>query len=107
MKYVIDIDGTICHSNDAYIDSIPFEERIEKINKLYLEGNQIIYYTARGMGSSNNDAIAAKLKYFDLTKKQLELWDVKYNKLFMSKPSGDIYIDDKACHANLFFKDLT
>ena len=35
MKYVFDIDGTICdkNNNDDYDKSYPFLERIRKINK--------------------------------------------------------------------------
>ena len=44
MKYVIDIDGTICDRSECgdYDTSIPKLDRIAKINKLYDEGNQII-----------------------------------------------------------------
>mgnify|MGYP001498058309 CR=1 FL=1 len=52
MKYVFDIDGTICckKQEDDYESSTPFEGRIKVINKLYDEGNSITYFTARGMG---------------------------------------------------------
>ena len=52
MKYVFDIDGTICTQLEEgrYERSIPIKERIEEINELYEEGNTITFYTARGMG---------------------------------------------------------
>ena len=37
------------------------------------------------------------------TKQQLEKWGVKYHKLFLGKPSGDIYIDDKGIKDEDFF----
>ena len=48
MVIYVDIDGTICHTNGTdYNDSKPKYDQIYKINKLYDEGNVIIYWTAR------------------------------------------------------------
>ena len=106
MKYVVDIDGTICSITDGkYEDAIPNEGRIAKINKLYDEGNQIIYLTARGMGRSGDNADLAKETFYELTKNQLDRWGCKYHKLVLGKPSGDYYIDDKGMNANEFFGD--
>ena len=102
--YVFDIDGTICYStNSDYENSKPIFYRISRINKLYDEGNNIIFHTARGMGRSNNSLAYAYAALYDLTKDQLKLWGVKYHKLFMGKPSGDIYIDDKGVKDEDFF----
>tara|TARA_R110001606_G_scaffold356307_1_gene507574 strand:- start:15196 stop:15510 length:315 start_codon:yes stop_codon:yes gene_type:complete len=100
MTYVFDIDGTICHSDDGYENSKPILDRIEKINKLYESGHTIYFLTARGMGRSNNKK---PLLFEDLTKKQLEKWGVKYHNLFMGKPSGSLYIDDKGIKDEDFF----
>ena len=102
--YVIDIDGTICTSTDGnYQDAEPIPERILQINALYEVGNSIIYFTARGMGSSNNNSFIANEKWFNLTSKQLASWGAKYHKLILGKPSGDFYIDDKAIQSDDFF----
>ena len=105
MKYVVDIDGTICTSvsNGRYEESKPIYDRIKKINKLYDEGNYIIYLTARGMGRYINNADLAKEKFYDFTKLQLRLWGCKYHELFLGKPSGDFYIDDKGINSDEFF----
>jgi len=110
MKYVVDIDGTICDKPECrddcdYETSIPNPDRIAKINKLYDEGNQIIYLTARGMGRSGDNADLAKRMFYELTKNQLDSWGCKYHKLVLGKPSGDYYIDDKGINANEFFGD--
>lgn len=110
MKYVVDIDGTICDKPECrddcdYETSIPKPDRIAKINKLYDEGNQIIYLTARGMGRSGDNADLAKRMFYELTKDQLDSWGCKYHKLVLGKPSGDYYIDDKGMNANEFFGD--
>ncbi len=106
MIYVFDIDGTICHNtNSDYESSVPMTERIKKINDLYDEGNTIIFQTARGMGRSKNSSAFAYAKFFELTQVQLKTWGVKYHSLFLGKPAGDIYIDDKGIKDNDFFTD--
>jgi len=106
MKYIIDVDGTICNNTDGnYHNAIPNEGRIAKINKLYDEGHQIIYLTARGMGRHSNNADLAKARFYELTELQLRLWGCKYHKLFLGKPSGDFYIDDKGINSDEFFRD--
>lgn len=106
MKYVVDIDGTVCSvTGGKYEEALPNQDRIAKINKLYDEGNQIIYLTARGMGRSGDNADLAKRMFYELTKHQLDRWGCKYHKLVLGKPSGDYYIDDKGMNANDFFGD--
>ena len=57
MKIFVDIDDTICFYDDAltkysigrdYNTATPNYENIAKINKLYEDGNEITYWTARG-----------------------------------------------------------
>lgn len=104
MTYIFDIDGTICYTIDSnYEMSKPYIDRIEKINKLYDEGNTIIFQTARGMGRSDNSPNEAILAFEKFTKIQLEEWGVKHHGLFLGKPSGDIYIDDKGMKDDDFF----
>ena len=56
MIIYIDIDETICESpkDRDYSLSVPIEENIEKANKLYDEGDTIVYWTARGTVSGVN-----------------------------------------------------
>ena len=89
MIIYVDIDGTICHTeNSDYENSTPRQEQIDKINKLYDEGNEIIYWTARGGTTGIN--------WSKLSKKQLDEWGCKYTRFeFLKKPSWDLFIDDK------------
>tara|TARA_R110000824_G_scaffold73866_5_gene188005 strand:+ start:13013 stop:13333 length:321 start_codon:yes stop_codon:yes gene_type:complete len=104
MIYVFDIDGTICeNTNSDYENSVPMMARIQKINELYDEGNTIIFQTARGMGRSGNSSAFAYAKFFELTQTQLKEWGVKYHSLFLGKPTGDVYIDDKGIKDEDFF----
>jgi hypothetical protein len=89
MKYMVDIDNTICQTEDSnYLKSKPIRSRIQKINQLYDLGHEIVYWTARGMNSGKD--------WTEVTKKQLEEWGCKFNELKMNKPSYDVWIDDKA-----------
>ena len=108
MKYIVDIDGTICdkptcRQDGDYDTSVPKQDRIDKINKLYDEGHEIIYLTARGMGRFNDNVDLAKETFYDLTENQLKTWGCKYHKLILGKPSGDYYIDDKGINSDDFF----
>ena len=107
MRYVIDIDGTICIPGPTeemrYEQAMPIQDRIDKINKLYDEGHTIVYLTARGMGRFNNITDLAVKEFYELTEIQLSLWGCKYHQLFLGKPSGDFYIDDKAITDKEFF----
>ncbi len=97
MIYCFDIDGTICSvvENGDYSLAEPFTDRIEKINKLYDEGNIIIFNTARGF--------VTKIDWYKLTEEQLNKWGVKFHDLYLTKPHADIYIDDKGISDKDFF----
>jgi carbamoyl-phosphate synthase large subunit len=96
MIYCFDLDGTICTKTEktSYYDAVPFDEMVNKINRLYDEGHTIKVYTARG-GLTRKDWRA-------LTERQLSEWGVKHHELIMGKPAADYYIDDKAIHPNDF-----
>lgn len=90
MRYIIDIDGTICtqQKSGEYHKAEPYRDRIEQLNALYDAGHELVYWTARGMSSGMN--------HTELTKQQLIDWGCKYTELKMNKPSYDVWVDDKA-----------
>jgi quercetin dioxygenase-like cupin family protein len=102
MNLYIDIDNTICKTNTddpyKYQNATPITERITHINKLYDDGYTITYWTARG-GASGID-------YTELTTNQLKEWGCKYHNLKMNKPSFDLFIDDKCCNSDHYWKHL-
>ena len=89
MVIFVDIDGTICHTeNSDYFNSDPRYDQIEKINKLHKEGHEIVYWTARGGHSGKDWSI--------LTERQLNKWGCEYTRIEThKKPSWDLLIDDK------------
>jgi histidinol phosphatase-like enzyme len=104
MTYVFDIDGTICTKTDGdYSQAEPILDRIQKVNELYDQGHRIVFLTARGMGRSRNSPSMANKMFFNFTKEQLEEWGVKHHDLFLGKPAGDLYIDDKGMKDEDFF----
>ena len=106
MRQVIDIDGTICFPGSGegrYTHAVPRWDRIQEINKLYDEGNHVVYLTARGMGRFDNSRELAEKEFYNFTESQLKSWGCKYHELHLGKPSGDYYIDDKGMNDNDFF----
>lgn len=96
MKYMVDIDGTICtNTNGDYPNAQPILHRINYFNILYDQGHEVHYWTARG-GNSGKD-------WSELTIKQLQDWGVKYTSAKMNKPAYDVWIDDKAYNVNNYF----
>tara|TARA_R110000824_G_scaffold303483_1_gene491210 strand:- start:266 stop:592 length:327 start_codon:yes stop_codon:yes gene_type:complete len=92
----VDIDETICFHDQEntgpgprdYNDMSPNYENIKKINKLYDDGHEIVYWTARGCKSG--------IDWYDFTEKQLDEWGVKYHKLKCDKPFYDLFVEDKS-----------
>ena len=109
MRYCVDIDGTICSQTVGrdYHKAMPWWDRIAVINKLYDEGHDITYITARGMGRFADDpdaSMKASALLFDLTEQQLKGWGCKYNTLILGKPHADFFIDDKGVNSDDFFR---
>lgn len=102
MIIYVDIDDTICYyENDNQGDyslALPYRHRIQKINKLYEEGNEIYYWTNRGYNSNKDE------HWLLLTKKQLDNWGCKYSAIKLGKPKYDLFIDDKNINSEDYFK---
>ncbi len=95
-KYFIDLDNTLCTTEgNNYANSKPILERIRYVNELKNNGNNITIWTARGSTTG--------IDYTELTKQQLDTWNIKYDELLMKKPSYDVYIDDKSFNVDSFW----
>ena len=90
MKKTFLILALILFSSSAFAGSCPMlwaeiDSKIEEIQKLRDDGKK------------------AHDKYYSLTYSQLSDWGVKFHKLIMGKPSGDLYVDDKGVKDEEFF----
>ena len=96
-KFCFDLDGVICNNTyGKYNTAKPYRKVIAKINNLYDQGNFILIYTSRYMGKFKSNVSKVKGYGYKKTKKQLDSWGLKYNKLQLGKPEYDIIIDDKS-----------
>ena len=99
--FCFDLDNTICSTEkNNYKKAKPKKNVIKVINQLYDKGHIIKIYTARFMGRNSDNVNKAKKEGTEFTSKQLKIWEIKYHKLIMGKPSFDIVIDDKS----IFYK---
>ena len=93
MDIYVDVDNTVCHTQGTdYPNAQPNHANIARFNKLYEDGNRIIYWTARGMKSGIN--------WRELTQKQFKEWGIKYHELRLDKPAFDVFIDDKVINTS-------
>ena len=98
-----DIDDTICingptvegQDNHPYKIKQPWISRIEQMNKLYEEGNAVVYWTSRGIDSGKD--------WTEFTRNQLESWGVKYSAIICGKRRFDLFVDDKVEHSDKYF----
>jgi glycerol-3-phosphate cytidylyltransferase len=88
----VDVDETICFYSGVrrYDLAEPNFHNINKINNLFDNGWNIIYWTARGSSSG--------IDYKDFTYNQLKKWGCKFHNLICGKEKGsyNLVIDDKA-----------
>ena len=101
MIVFVDIDETICYYEGErdYKLAKPYYGRIDKINKLYKEGNTIVYWTARGS--------ITQINWFQITYNQLVEWKCNFHELRMGKPAYDLFIDDKNINSDEYFTSFT
>ena len=104
-RIIIDIDDTLCIvKNRDFINAIPIQEVIDKVNEYYDSGYEIIISTARGQKSCKTPEQMQE-KYYKITKEWLDKHNVKYHKLEIGyKQNADMYVDDKAIKPEKFVK---
>jgi capsule biosynthesis phosphatase len=101
MRFVFDIDNTICDvEGKDYHNAKPRPKMIALINQLHDAGHWIGFHTARGMGTLNGDVGKVYETWYDVTFKQLTDWGLKFDELRMGKPYCDLYVDDRAFGVN-------
>ena len=90
MRFIIDLDGTICTEEKTFSRSLakPIQGAKDYINKLFEGGHTIIIYSARSW------------QEYEMTTEWLKNYDIKYHQLILGKPIGDLWIDDRAIRFN-------
>ncbi|MCG8614172.1 MAG: ATP-grasp domain-containing protein [Pseudomonadales bacterium] len=86
--YCFDLDGTLCTESCTYEEAKPIQLMIDKVNRLYGQGHEIVIATARGASSG--------VSWRTLIEEQLNAWGVQYHRLVTDKPFADYYIDNKS-----------
>lgn len=105
--WVWDIDGTICtETGGNYQLCEPLPEAIDILNSLHDRGDEVILHTARGMKRFNNDISIVYQNLFEMTKKQLLDWGVRYDKLIMGKPYGTLIDADALRVSDIVLKEI-
>ena len=86
MKYVIDIDGTICEEKRQFSRSLakPLPNAVRSLKVLKKKGCILILYSARTWAE------------YEMTLNWLESHDIPFDQLILGKPEGDYWIDDRA-----------
>jgi uncharacterized HAD superfamily protein len=84
MNILIDIDGTVCEDipnteDYRFIDAKVLNNAVESVNKLYDNGHNITFFTAR------------LTKHREVTEKWLKKHNFKYHSLIVDKPRGGKY----------------
>ena len=104
-RIIVDIDDTLCSViNRDFLNAIPYQDVIDKVNEYYDKGYEVVISTARGQNSCNTPEEMQE-KYFKVTKEWLDKAGVKYHKLEIGyKQNADMYVDDKAIRPDEFVK---
>ena len=100
MRLIIDLDVTICTEEKTFSRSLakPITGAIESIKNLKDQGHTIIIYTARSWNE------------YEMTSEWLKKNNIPFDQLFMGKPIGDYWIDDRAIRFSTWkeiFKNIT
>jgi len=102
---VVDVDDTILTTeNRDYPNSVPNKPLIEKINKLFNTDWTVIYFSARGHVSFNNDAYHVEGEVYPIMEQWMVDNNVQYDHLILGKPIAAYYIDDKAIRPDEFLE---
>ncbi|MCD8184199.1 MAG: hypothetical protein LUE99_15215 [Bacteroides sp.] len=90
------MDGAICTEMRQFSRCLaePKSHAVKTINELYDAGNTIIIYSARTWVE------------YEMTVDWLKRHGIRYHQLFMGKPIGDVWIDDRAITANENWEEI-
>ena len=86
MRIIIDLDGTICTEEKTFSRPLAKvnKDAVKVLKKLKRDKHTIIIYTARTWNE------------YEMTHQWLTKHNIPFDQLYMGKPIGDYWIDDRA-----------
>lgn len=113
MRFVLDIDGTICPvkgKDEKYEDLVPYENILEKMKYYNDNGAKITLYTSRNMNSYNGNIGMINANTAKILLEWLEKWDIPYDEIVYGKPwpgHKGFYVDDRSVRPDEFLTKST
>jgi len=110
MKFIFDIDGTICpikQKDEKYEDLIPYKDIVEKLREYHKNGAKIALFTSRNMNSYGGNIGMINKYTAKILLDWLEKWEIPYDEIVYGKPwpgHEGFYVDDRSIRPDEFLK---
>lgn len=98
-RICFDLDNTLVSYPTVagdYETCLPIERNIRFLQFLKEQGHHIIIHSARRMRTHGGDTSAVIDDIGELTKRQLDRFNIPYDEIIFGKPYADMYVDDLA-----------
>jgi len=99
-RLVVDLDYTLCRSNDGnYSKAEPILEVIKKLREYKRQGFEIVISTSRNVRTYNGSLGKINANTLPVVIEWLNKYEVPFDEIYMAKPwcgTEGFYIDDKA-----------
>lgn len=110
LKFIFDIDGTLCpvkKAEERYEDLIPYDEMVCRLKEYHNAGAKIVLFTSRNMNSYNGQIGIINKMTAKVLLEWLDKWEIPYDELIYGKPwpgHYGFYVDDRAVRPDEFLK---
>lgn len=103
LTVVLDVDGVLAVPEGEYEERAPYPFAARHVRRLKEDGYRVVIATARYMGQGAREGkegwglqkYAYEQGYGELAR-WLARHDIPYDALYLGKPSGNLYVDDRA-----------
>lgn len=110
MKFVMDIDGTICpikQPDQKYKDLVPYSAVVKKMKYYKENGATIILYTSRNVNTYKGNLGLINANTAKTLLVWLDKWEIPYDEIIYGKPwpgHEGFYVDDRSVRPDEFLK---
>lgn len=110
MKFVMDIDGTICpikQPDQKYKDLVPYSAVVKKMKYYKENGATIILYTSRNVNTYRGNLGLINANTAKTLLVWLDKWEIPYDEIIYGKPwpgHEGFYVDDRSVRPDEFLK---